>query len=210
MSSAAPLRMGAIMHTRDAPPPIPDPWVLPSRGRAGMIALIITDSAFFTIFVAAYVFYIGKSLTPPYPHDVLSYPLLNTICLLSSSLTIVIASRSLRQGSIRRFAIFWFVTLVLAVEFLVGTGREWHRLIYQAGLTLRTNLFGTTYYSLVGLHALHVTIGASAIALIMGLTWSGAVTREHAERIEVFSWYWHFVDAVWVVVFVTVYVISTR
>jgi cytochrome c oxidase subunit III len=210
MSSAAPLRMGAITHTMDAPPPIPDPWILPSRGRAGMIALIITDSAFFTIFVAAYVFYIGKSLTPPYPHDVLSYPLVNTICLLSSSLTIVIASRALHQGSIRRFAIFWFVTLVLAVEFLVGTGREWHRLIYQAGLTLRTNLFGTTYYSLVGLHALHVTIGASAIALIMGLTWSGAVTREHAERIEVFSWYWHFVDAVWVVVFVTVYVISTR
>jgi cytochrome c oxidase subunit 3/cytochrome o ubiquinol oxidase subunit 3 len=194
----------------DAPPAIADPWVLPSRGRAGMIALIITDSAFFTIFVAAYVFYIGKSLTPPYPRDVLSYPIVNTICLLSSSLTIVVAARAIRRGSIRRFAVFWFITFALAVEFLIGTGREWHRLIYHAGLTLRTNLFGTTYYSLVGLHALHVTIGASAIALIMVLTWSGAVTQEHAERIEIFSWYWHFVDAVWVVVFVTVYVVSTR
>src|SRR5215470_12892911 len=193
-----------------APPAIADPWTLPSRGRAGMIALIITDSVFFSIFVAAYAFYIGKSLTPPYPHQVLSYPVFNTICLLSSSLTIVVASRALHQGSIRRFAVFWFVTLALGVEFLIGTGREWHRLIYQAGLTLRTNLFGTTYYSLVGLHALHVTIGASAIALVMGLTWNGAVTKEHAERIEVFSWYWHFVDAVWVVVFVTVYVVSTR
>jgi cytochrome c oxidase subunit 3/cytochrome o ubiquinol oxidase subunit 3 len=134
----------------------------------------------------------------------------NTICLLSSSLTIVVASRALHQGSIRRFVVFWFITLALGVEFLIGTGREWHRLIYQAGLTLRTNLFGTTYYSLVGLHALHVTIGASAIALVMGLTWSGAVTKDHAERIEVLSWYWHFVDAVWVVVFVTVYVVSTR
>jgi cytochrome c oxidase subunit 3/cytochrome o ubiquinol oxidase subunit 3 len=174
-----------------------------------MIALIITDSAFFTIFVAAYVFYIGKSLTPPYPHDVLSYPVLNTICLLSSSLTIIVAARALRQGAIRRFALWWFLTLALGIEFLIGTGREWHRLIYQAGLTLRTNLFGTTYYSLVGLHALHVTIGATAIALVMGLTWSGAVTQEHAERVEVLSWYWHFVDAVWVVVFVTVYVVST-
>ena len=192
------------------PPAIPDPWVLPSRGRAGMIGLIITDSAFFTIFVAAYVFYIGKSLTPPYPRDVLSYPILNTICLLSSSLTIVLAAGALHQGSIRRFAVWWFVTLALGVEFLIGTGREWHRLIYQAGLTLRTNLFGTTYYSLVGLHALHVTIGASAIALVMVLTWRGSVTREHAARIEVLSWYWHFVDAVWVVVFLTVYVISTR
>jgi cytochrome c oxidase subunit III len=202
--------MGAITHAIDAPPAIPDPWVLPSRGRAGMIALIITDSAFFTIFVAAYVFYIGKSLTPPYPHDVLSYPILNTICLLSSSLTIVVAARALHQGAIRRFALWWFLTLALGIEFLIGTGREWHRLIYQAGLTLRTNLFGTTYYSLVGLHALHVTIGASAIALVMVLTWSGAVTQEHAERVEVLSWYWHFVDAVWIVVFVTVYVISTR
>jgi cytochrome c oxidase subunit 3/cytochrome o ubiquinol oxidase subunit 3 len=210
MSSAGEFRIGAITHGIDAPPPIADPWVLPSRGRAGMIALIITDSTFFLIFVAAYVFYIGKSLTPPYPREVLSYPILNTICLLSSSLTIVVAARALHQGAIRRFAVWWFFTLALGVEFLIGTGREWHRLIYQAGLTLRTNLFGTTYYSLVGLHALHVTIGASAIALVMGLTWSGAVTQKHAERIEVLSWYWHFVDAVWVVVFVTVYVISTR
>ena len=209
MSSVGESRLGAITHRMGAPPPIPDPWVLPSRGRAGMIALIITDSAFFTIFVAAYVFYIGKSLTPPYPHDVLSYPVLNTICLLSSSLTIIVAARALRQGAIRRFALWWFLTLALGIEFLIGTGREWHRLIYQAGLTLRTNLFGTTYYSLVGLHALHVTIGATAIALVMGLTWSGAVTQEHAERVEVLSWYWHFVDAVWVVVFVTVYVVST-
>jgi cytochrome c oxidase subunit III len=210
MSSEGQLRMGAITHAMGAPPAIPDPWVLPSRGRAGMIALIVTDSAFFTIFVAAYVFYIGKSLTPPYPHDVLSYPILNTICLLSSSLTIVVAVRALHEGSVRRFAVWWFVTLALGVEFLIGTGREWHRLIYQVGLTLRTNLFGTTYYSLVGLHALHVVIGASAIALVMVLTWRGAVTQEHAERIEVLSWYWHFVDAVWVVVFLTVYVISTR
>ena len=200
--------MGAITHAIGAPPPIPDPWVLPSRGRVGMIALIVTDSTFFTIFVTAYVFYIGKSLTPPYPRDVLSYPIFNTICLLSSSLTIAVAVRALRQGAIRRFAVWWFLTLALAIEFLIGTGREWHRLIYQAGLTLRTNLFGTTYYSLVGLHALHVTIGAAAIALVMGLTWRGAVTQEHTERVEVFSWYWHFVDAVWVVVFVTVYVIS--
>jgi cytochrome c oxidase subunit 3 len=210
MSSGGELKMGAITHTMNAPPPITDPWVLPSRGRTGMIALIITDSAFFTIFVAAYVFYIGKSLTPPYPHEVLSYPVVNTVCLLSSSLTIVVAARALRRGAIRRFGLWWFLTLAFGIEFLIGTGREWHRLIYQAGLTLRTNLFGTTYYSLVGLHALHVTIGAAAIALVMGLTWSGAVTQEHAERVEVLSWYWHFVDAVWVVVFVTVYVISTR
>ena len=108
------------------------------------------------------------------------------------------------------FGILWFVTLALGVEFLIGTGMEWHRLIYQVGLTIRTNLFGTTYYSLVGLHAVHVTIGSLAIALVMTLTLMGAVTHEHAERIEMLSWYWHFVDAVWIVVFLIVYVIGAR
>jgi cytochrome c oxidase subunit 3/cytochrome o ubiquinol oxidase subunit 3 len=192
------------------PPAIPDPWILPSRGRVGMIALIATETTFFTIFVTAYVFYIGKSLTPPYPRDVLSYPLFNTVCLLSSSLTIALASSALRIGSIRRFAILWFITLALGVEFLIGTGLEWHRLIYHDGLTIQTNLFGTTYYTLVGLHATHVTIGALAIALVMTLTLTGAITQEHAERIELLSWYWHFVDAVWIVVFLTVYVIGVR
>lgn len=209
MNSAELMPMDARAGTV-APPAIPDPWLLPSRGRAGVIGLILTESAFFMIFVTAYVFYIGKSLTPPYPRAVLSYPIVNTICLLSSSVTIALASNALRRGAVRRFAVLWFFTLALGAEFLVGTGLEWHRLIYHDGLTIRTNLFGTTYYSLVGLHALHVTIGASLIALVMVFTWLGAVTREHAERIELLSWYWHFVDAVWVVVFLTVYVISTR
>ncbi|HUN56728.1 MAG TPA: cytochrome c oxidase subunit 3 [Candidatus Binataceae bacterium] len=209
MSSAEPLPIGRVTHA-GAPPAIADPWVMPSRGRVGMIALIITESAFFTIFVTAYAFYIGKSLNPPYPRDVLSYPIFNTICLLSSSVTIALASSALRLGLIRRFAILWFITLALGVEFLVGTGLEWHRLIYHDGLTIRTNLFGTTYYSLVGLHATHVTIGATAIALVMALTLAGAINTEHAERIELLSWYWHFVDAVWIVVFLTVYVIGTR
>src|SRR5271155_5404629 len=160
MSSAEPLPMGSVASTI-GPPAIPQPWVLPSRGRAAMIGLILTESAFFTIFVTAYVFYIGKSLTPPYPRDVLSYPIFNTICLLSSSATIALASSALRNGFMRRFATLWFITLALGVEFLIGTGLEWYRLIYHDGLTIRTNLFGTTYYSLVGLHAFHVTIGAA-------------------------------------------------
>jgi cytochrome c oxidase subunit 3 len=209
MSNVKPLTAEAAAHTI-APPAILHPWGLPSRGRVGMIALIITETAFFTIFVTAYVFYIGKSLTPPYPRDVLSYPVFNTICLLSSSLTIALASRALSTGAIRKFAVLWFITLALGVEFLIGTGFEWHRLIYHVGLTIRTNLFGTTYYSLVGLHATHVTIGATAIALVMVLTLAGSVRQEHAERIEMLSWYWHFVDAVWIVVFLTVYVIGAR
>jgi len=181
---------------------------LPRRGRVGILALILTESAFFLIFVVAYIFYIGKSLTGPYPKDVLSLPIVNTICLLSSSITIVIAVRALRAGSIRSFAIWWSVTFALGVEFMTGTALEWHRLIYHEGLTIRTNLFGTTYYSLVGLHALHVTVGLLLILLVMILTMCGYMNDRHIERTDVLSWYWHFVDAVWVVVFLTVYVVG--
>jgi cytochrome c oxidase subunit 3/cytochrome o ubiquinol oxidase subunit 3 len=181
---------------------------LPYRGRVGVIALILTESAFFSIFVVAYIFYIGKSLTGPFPKDVLSPPIVNTICLLSSSITIVLAVRGLRTNSIRTFTIWWFVTFALGLEFLVGTALEWHRLIYREGLTISTNLFGTTYYSLVGLHALHVTIGLLLILLVMIFTVLGYMDRRHIERTDVLSWYWHFVDAVWIVVFTTVYVIG--
>ena len=191
-------------------PPSTARWsdTLPYRGRVGVLLLILTESVFFSIFVVAYIFYLGKSLTGPYPKDVLSVPIVNTICLLSSSITIVIAVRALRAGSIRSFAIWWFVTFALGAEFMTGTALEWHRLIYHEGLTIRTNLFGTTYYSLVGLHALHVTVGLLLILLVMILTMCGYMNERHIERTDVLSWYWHFVDAVWVVVFLTVYVVG--
>ena len=181
---------------------------LPRRGHVGILALILTESVFFSIFVVAYIFYLGKSLTGPYPKDVLSPPILNTICLLSSSITIVLAIRALRAGSMSAFALWWFITFALGAEFLTGTALEWHRLIYHEGLSIRTNLFGTTYYSLVGLHALHVTIGLLLILLVLTFTMLGYMNERHIERVDVLSWYWHFVDAVWVVVFLTVYVIG--
>jgi cytochrome c oxidase subunit III len=183
-------------------------WTLPSRGRVGMVSLIAAESAIFTIFVVAYTFYVGKSLSGPTPRDVLTIPIFATICLLSSSLTIHLAVRALRNAKIVSFGFWWFVTLTLGTIFLIGTGREWHRLIFDEGLTVSTNLFGTTYYSLVGLHASHVTFGLIVITIVMTFTLLGKVTSEFSERLEVFSLYWHFVDVVWVVVFTVVYVIG--
>ncbi len=183
-------------------------WSLPSRGRVGMASLIAAESAIFTIFVVAYLFYVGKDVSGPTPKDVLEVPIVGTICLLSSSLTIHLAVRALRAAKIRAFGLWWFVTMALGAIFLIGTGREWHRLIYERGLTINTNLFGTTYYSLVGLHAFHVTAGLTGILLVMVLTLVGKVQAEHSERVEVFSLYWHFVDVVWVIVFTVVYVIG--
>ena len=183
-------------------------WKLPARGQVGMSALIGAESAIFTIFVVAYLFYIGKSLSGPMPKDVLSVPIFYTICLLSSSLTIHLAAKSLRGGKVRSFGAWWLLTIILGAIFLYGTASEWHRLIYKDGLTITTNLFGTTYYSLVGLHGFHVIVGLLALSSVMAFTTFGAVKQEQAERIDVLSLYWHFVDAVWVVVFTVVYLIG--
>ncbi len=183
-------------------------WSLPAKGHVGMYGLIAAESAIFTIFVVAYIFYIGKSLTGPQPRDVLRVPIFFTICLLSSSLTIHFAVKLLDSGKVRSFARWWLLTIVLGAAFLAGTLREWLHLIYDEGLTIQTNLFGTTYYSLVGLHAFHVTAGLVALTTVSLLAFLGYVERQHAERIKVLSMYWHFVDAVWVVVFTVVYIIG--
>src|SRR6201987_472955 len=86
------------------------PWSLPSRGRVAMYCLIIGESAIFTIFVVAYIYYIGRSLTGPTPKDVLDVPIFNTICLFSSSATIWLAERALERSQIKRFGAWWGVT----------------------------------------------------------------------------------------------------
>ena len=179
----------------------------PSRGVVGMACLIIAESAIFGMFIAAYVFYMGKSLSGPTP-AILSPPIFNTVCLLASSLTIVFAERAIVRGKTRLFSIFLIVTILLGVKFLVGTAREWSDLIYNRNLTISTNLFGTTFYSLVGLHATHVILGLLMLSILLVFTLIGRVNESHSERIKVLAMYWHFVDWVWVAVFTTVYLVG--
>jgi cytochrome c oxidase subunit III len=182
-------------------------WQLPSRGKTAMFSLIIGESGIFTIFVAAYIYYIGRSISGPTP-QILKVPIFNTVCLLSSSLTIWLAERAIEHGKMRIFAAWWGLTIALGLVFLGGTAAEWHSLIYHDGFTISTNLFGTTFYSLVGLHATHVVVGLLGLSLIMIFTLMGRVQQQHTHRIQVFALYWHFVDAVWVVVFTVVYLVG--
>ena len=178
------------------------------RGRIGMFGLIGAETAIFTIFIVAYLFYLGKSTSGPQPREVLKPPIFYTVCLLSSSISLEIALRMFRRARAASFALAWLATIVLGGAFLCGTAAEWRRLIYVDGLIISTNLFGTTYYSLVGLHASHVIIGLLLLSVVMVFTLLRLVKSEHTERLDVLSLYWHFVDAVWIVVFTVVYVIG--
>jgi cytochrome c oxidase subunit 3/cytochrome o ubiquinol oxidase subunit 3 len=173
-----------------------------------MTCLIIAEASIFAIFVVAYLYYTGKSLTGPTPREVLETPIFYTICLLSSSLTIHFAGKLLERGKRGAFLTLWLLTIVLGGLFMYGTAQEWHRLIYEHGLTISTNLFGTTYYSLVGLHGFHVTVGLLMLCIVLVFGLAGRVGMEQSKRIDVLSLYWHFVDAVWVVVFTVVYIVG--
>ena len=197
----------ATAHTLTLPAESPD-WVLPSRRKIGVISLIVTETALFTIFAVAYLFYIGKSLTGPYPAQVLEPPILATICLLSSSVTIMLAERAFRTEATGSFRLWWLITILLAVVFLAWTALEWRRLIYEHNLTIGTNLFGTSFYSLVGLHATHVVAGLILLTLVFWFSLRNRITRSYSEHMEMISWYWHFVDAVWLVVLTVVYVVG--
>ena len=194
MSAHAATHAGAVGHE----------W----RGRAGIIGLIVAEGSLFAVFVVAYLYYIGKSANGPYPRDVLAIPVLGTICLLSSSLTVALGARRLARGNIRGAGLWLLLTIVLGAIFLGETAREWYRLIYRDGLTIGTNLFGSTFYPLVGLHASHVIVGLVMLGLCCVFAATGALRVAHAERVEMVSWYWHFVDGVWVVVLTVVYVIG--
>jgi cytochrome c oxidase subunit III len=183
-------------------------WHLPSKRRVGMTALIVGESAIFTIFVVAYVFYIGKSLSGPTPAQVLEVPILATICLLSSSFTIWRAEKAIEDDRMGSFTFWLGATIALAAVFLTSTALEWKKLIYEDGLTVSTNLFGTTFYSLVGLHATHVVIGLFLLTSAFIFSLFGCVDSRQSERFGVIALYWHFVDAVWIVVFTVVYLIG--
>jgi cytochrome c oxidase subunit III len=183
--------------------------MLPS-GHLGMISVIITEVFFFASLIVVYLAYLGKSISGPLPENTLEMGLvsINTVALLASSVTVVFSLKALRAGNNARFLTLLLLTVLLGAWFLAGTGIEWRGLIVNNHLTLQTNLFGSTYYTLVGFHAFHVTVGVFALFVIWLCGALGWIQKHHHQNIEYVSWYWHFVDVVWVAVFLVVYVIG--
>jgi cytochrome c oxidase subunit III len=187
-------------------PPLPAPELNLTPAQWGMIAFLVSEAALFGTLIVVYLTFLGKDEVGPSPREALSLPLVivTTICLLSSSATIHRAEGRLRAGNVPEFRKWWAATIGLGLLFLLGTAYEWFELITEHQLTVDRNLFGSTFYTLVGFHGLHVTAGLIVMTLVFLLR-LGSARRDSAEDIELVSWYWHFVDAVWVVVFSVVY-----
>lgn len=180
-----------------------------------MASFLLTEVAFFSTLIMAYVTYIGADHKPggvggPTPSEVFSMELvlISTACLLSSSFTVHLAGLAHHRGHLGAFRTWWSITIGLGVIFLIGTGVEWHDLIVNHGLKPWSNLFGSTYFTLVGFHAFHVTLGLLLMLMLLGFSLTGGLPIRRPLDTELVSWYWHFVDGVWVVVFTVVYLVS--
>jgi cytochrome c oxidase subunit 3 len=207
-----------VIESRISSEPLKPPAIVPHRGPSapqwGMIAFLVSEATFFSTLVMVYIVFIGADARPggrggPTPAEVLSLGLVvgTTICLLSSSATIHFAERALRRGSEAGFRLWWALTIVLGLAFLAGTAYEWRELISH-GLTVQRNLFGTTYYTLVGFHGAHVTVGVIIMLIVLLLALCRQVATGNPHGVELISWYWHFVDVVWIVVFTVVYIVG--
>jgi cytochrome c oxidase subunit 3/cytochrome o ubiquinol oxidase subunit 3 len=210
--SGNPPQAVTVAGTRAAQPiPIP-PSIPPQSGLSppqwGMIAFLGSEVAFFSTLIAAYISLHNENLVGPGP-EVLSLRLVlwTTACLLSSSVTVHLAEGALRRDARANSCLWLAATVTLGVLFLLGTAWEWTDLIFDKHLTISRNLFGTTFYTLVGFHALHVTVGVLVLVVVLGLVLRRQVTARNPLAAELVGWYWHFVDGVWIVVFTVVYLL---
>ena len=174
----------------------------------GVATFITSEVFFFGSFIVAFVEYRTRSTSGPGPHDLdIPRTALFSLCLFASSATIVLAERRLGRGDRRGFRLFWVATVLLGAVFLIGQITEYARL-YADGITVSTNLFTSSFFSLTGFHGLHVVFGLLALTVVTGLALlSPNFGRDSRTRgaVEAISIYWHFVDAVWLVVFSVVY-----
>jgi len=195
-------------HKLPQPPPIRTEHGL-AANQWGMLTFLASEASLFTTLIVVYLAYLKAEQEGP-TAAVLSLPLVigTTICLLASSVTIHLAVKSLGLDNRTAFFRWWSTTIGLGILFLLGTASEWRTLIVEHDLTISRNLFGSTYFTLVGFHALHLSAGVVVMLIVLGLTIARLLTTKDRAGAELVSWYWHFVDAVWVVVFTVVYVVG--
>ena len=172
-----------------------------------MWAFLGSDCMFFGSLIATYLVLKGKSVVGPFPEDVFSIPVtsVSTFVLLMSSMSMVMAYAALTRGNLKVFRIWLAATTIMGMTFLAFQTFEF-RDFAQHGLTPKTNLFGSTFFTLTGFHGAHVTIGVIwLLSLLFHSFRPGQVTAERHLDVDLAALYWHFVDIVWIVIFTVVY-----
>jgi cytochrome c oxidase subunit 3 len=132
-------------------------------------------------------------------------PAVNTAILLSSSVTVTIAHHALLTGHRTRLKIFLAATFLLGFTFVGLQAMEYHEAYTELGLQLGTGIYGSTFFMLTGFHGMHVTVGAIMLTVIFFRVMNGHFTPQRNFGFEAVSWYWHFVDVVWLGLFIFVY-----
>ncbi|MGH9396869.1 MAG: cytochrome c oxidase subunit 3 [Terriglobia bacterium] len=176
------------------------------RNKLAMILFLISEGTFFVFLIIAYVYFHVTAQTGPSAASSLD-PLkagIYTVFLLVSSFTAWRAEKNLHRGRHSGFRNWLVVTIVLGAIFLFGQGREYFHL-YHDHVTMSTNIFGTTFFTLTGFHGLHVLLGLIALCVLLGLTLAGEFKTSSSSAVETITIYWHFVDWVWVVIFSVIY-----
>lgn len=172
-----------------------------------MWVFIASETIFFAALMATYLVYRGK--TPPEEGLGLlnlAVASANTFILLSSSLTMVLSLQAIESGNKRRMVVLLGLTALLGLVFLGGQAYE-YSLLWSEGVTLSSNLFGATFFTLTGFHGTHVAVGVLWIVMLIVRAWRGGVTQNNHLAVELGGLYWHFVDLVWVVLFTIIYLI---
>ena len=132
---------------------------------------------------------------------------ISAFVLLMSSVTMVLALAAIQRNDRRGLSIWLLATALLGMSFLAGQVFEFTEFVHE-GLTLNTNLFGTTFFVLTGFHGAHVSVGVLILLSMFVMALRGRLTREKSLNVELAGLYWHFVDIVWIVIFTLVYLIQ--
>jgi cytochrome c oxidase subunit 3 len=175
-----------------------------------MVLFIASEVMFFGGLFGAYFTISGNARgwpPPGTPELDWKYAAVLTSFLVISSITMQLAVWSVRKDNHRRFVLWLVVTLLLGAAFLTGQANEYRMLIHE-GLTLRSGVFGSTFFTLTGFHGAHVTGGAIFILIVLMRALSGQFTSHRHDTVEMASYYWHFVDVVWIGLFSTIYLIN--
>ena len=168
-----------------------------------------SECLFFGSLIAAYLLYRNRSVVGPYPDDLFDIPFtsVSSFVLLMSSVSMVLALAAIQRGDQRGLRIWLFATALLGITFVAGQAFEFAE-FYREGLSLSTNLFGTTFFVLTGFHGAHVTVGVLILLSLFVMALRGRLTQAKSLNVELAGLYWHFVDVVWIVIFTLVYLIQ--